>query len=70
LITWRFYQGFHNEWRWYQLDAEREIIAASDLGFAELAGCMSNAERAGFTGANFQVHARSALDIEQETCRR
>jgi hypothetical protein len=38
-----------------------------DLGFAELAGCMSNAERAGFTGTNYQVHARSAFDAEQET---
>jgi hypothetical protein len=67
LINWRFYQGFHHEWRWYRLNSEGDIIAASDLGFAELAGCMSNAERAGFTGANYQVHARSAFDAEQET---
>jgi hypothetical protein len=32
LMNWRFYQGFHNEWRWYQLNSEGDIIGASISG--------------------------------------
>ena len=56
--TWRFYQGLRDEWRWYHLDDQGQVIGASDQAFAELPACMSNAEEAGFDRRSFQVHAR------------
>jgi hypothetical protein len=58
MARWRFYQGLRTEWRWYRFDDAGEVVAESDRGFAELQGCMANAESAGFTGAAFQVHTR------------
>ena len=60
MASWRFYQGLRAEWRWYKLDAAGNVIADSDRGFAELRGCMENAETVGFQGRAFQVHARQA----------
>ena len=57
---WRFYQGLRTEWRWYCLDEAGNVLAESDQGFAELRGCMANAESAGFTGRAYQVYARQA----------
>ena len=57
---WRFYQGLRTEWRWYCLDDRGNVLAESDQGFAELRGCMANAESAGFTGRAYQVYARQA----------
>lgn len=64
MATWRFYQGLRAEWRWYRLDEGGNVIAESDQGFAELRGCMANAESAGFTGHAYQVHARQAGALE------
>jgi hypothetical protein len=58
--TWRFYQGLRTEWRWYRVDNRGNVIAESDRGFAELQGCMANAETAGFAGDAFQVYTRQA----------
>jgi hypothetical protein len=58
MARWRFYQGLRTEWRWYRFDDAGEVVAESDRGFAELEGCMANAESAGFTGTAFQVHTR------------
>ena len=71
MATWRFYQGLRAEWRWYHFDAEGTVIAESDRGFAELPGCMANAESAGFTGDAYQVHTRQhddapLIDIETQ----
>ena len=60
MARWRFYQGLRTEWRWYQLDESGDVIAQSDQGFAELQGCMANAETAGFTREAFQVYTRQA----------
>jgi hypothetical protein len=60
MAKWRFYQGLRTEWRWYEVDDLGNVIAESDRGFAELQGCMANAETAGFTGATFQVYTRQA----------
>jgi hypothetical protein len=60
---WRFFQGLRNEWRWYQLDANGSVTSASDSAFAELPACMANAERAGFTHSNYQVHARRTARV-------
>jgi hypothetical protein len=60
MSTWRFYQGLRTEWRWYHVDDHGTVIAESDRGFAELQGCMANAEAAGFTGDAFQVYTRQA----------
>ena len=62
MATWRFYQGLRTEWRWYHFDEQGAVIAESDQGFAELRGCMANAETAGFTGDTYQVHARQQGD--------
>lgn len=62
MATWRFYQGLRSEWRWYRFDSEGAVIAESDQGFAELRGCMANAESAGFKGDTYQVHARKPAD--------
>ena len=62
MARWRFYQGLRTEWRWYQFDEAGQVVAESDRGFAELQGCMANAEEsAGFTGDAYQVHARQAV---------
>ena len=68
MAAWRFYQGLRREWRWYRFDAAGKVIAESDQGFAELPGCMANAEVAGFTGDAYQVHTRPAGDtmVEEE----
>jgi hypothetical protein len=60
MAKWRFYQGLRTEWRWYHVDNRGGVIAESDRGFAELQGCMANAEAAGFKGEAFQVYARQA----------
>ena len=60
MSTWRFYQGLRTEWRWYRMDDHGNVIAESDRAFAELHGCMANAETAGFTGDTFQVYTRQA----------
>ncbi len=60
MARWRFYQGVRTEWRWYHLDDAGNVIAESDRGFAELQGCMANAERAGFSAAAFQVYTRQS----------
>ena len=61
MARWRFYQGLRTEWRWYRVDDGGEVVAESDRGFAELQGCMANAETAGFTdGEAFQVYTRQA----------
>jgi hypothetical protein len=68
MANWRFYQGLRTEWRWYRLDAIGNVIAESDRGFAELRGCMANAEMAGFTGDAYQVQVRQAggfTDVER-----
>jgi len=62
MATWRFYQGLRTEWRWYHFDEQGGVIAESDQGFAELRGCMANAETAGFRGGAYQVHARPQAD--------
>jgi len=62
MATWRFYQGLRTEWRWYHFDEQGGVIAESDQGFAELRGCMANAETAGFRGGVYQVHARPPAD--------
>jgi len=62
MASWRFYQGLRAEWRWYQLDETGNVIAESDQGFAELQGCMANAETAGFSGGAFQVYARQSAE--------
>ena len=56
--SWRFYQGMRNEWRWYRINEMGEVLAASDQAFAELAGCMANAQEAGFDQHGYQVLAR------------
>ena len=58
--TWRFYQGLRNDWHWYQLGDEGQIVRACDHGFAELEACMANAEDAGFDRRSFAVHARDS----------
>lgn len=58
MASWRFYQGLRSEWRWYRLNESGDVIAESDQGFAELPGCMENAETAGFNGGAFQVYTR------------
>ena len=58
MVSWHFYQGFKDEWRWYHLDDHGNILRESDQGFAELRACMANAERAGFTRQAFHVYAR------------
>jgi hypothetical protein len=61
MARWRFYQGLRTEWRWYHVDDHGSLIAESDRGFAELQGCMANAEEAGFSaGEAFQVYTRQA----------
>ena len=61
MARWRFYQGLRTEWRWYRVDEGGNVLAESDRGFAELQGCMANAETAGFTdGEAFQVYTRQA----------
>jgi hypothetical protein len=61
MARWRFYQGLRTEWRWYRVDEGGGVVAESDRGFAELQGCMANAEAAGFTdGEAFQVYTREA----------
>jgi len=60
MAKWRFYQGLRTEWRWYQVDDHGSVIGESDRGFAELQGCMANAEEAGFSGDAFQVYARQS----------
>jgi hypothetical protein len=61
MARWRFYQGLRTEWRWYQVDGHGSLVAESDRGFAELQGCMANAEAAGFRGGEaFQVYTRQA----------
>lgn len=60
MATWRFYQGLRTEWRWYRLDEAGNVVTESDRGFAELRGCMANAETAGFTGDAYQVQVRQA----------
>jgi hypothetical protein len=61
MARWRFYQGLRTEWRWYQVDDGGEVVAESDRGFAELQGCMANAETAGFiNGEAFHVYTRQA----------
>jgi hypothetical protein len=66
MSKWRFFQGLKNEWRWYQLDDAGQVSSASDQAFAELPACMANAERAGFTHSNYQVHARARMVATQE----
>jgi hypothetical protein len=63
MASWRFYPGLRAEWRWYRLDASGDVIAESDQGFAELQGCMENAETAGFGGGPFQVYARQPHEM-------
>jgi hypothetical protein len=59
--NWRFYQGLRNEWRWYKLHETGVVIAGCDRAFAELSGCMANAEHAGFDkNGTFQVHTRNS----------
>jgi hypothetical protein len=61
MARWRFYQGLRTEWRWYRVGDGGEVVAESDRGFAELQGCMANAETAGFAGGEaFQVYTRQA----------
>ena len=61
MAKWRFYQGLRTEWWWYRIDDFGNVVAESDRGFAELQGCMANAEMAGFTnGEAFQVYTRQA----------
>jgi hypothetical protein len=61
MARWRFYEGLRTEWRWYEVDEHGSLVAESDRGFAELQGCMANAEEAGFTtGEAFQVYTRQA----------
>jgi hypothetical protein len=62
MAAWRFFQGLRNEWRWYRFDEGGVVIGESDQGFAELRGCMANAESAGFKGDAYQVHARQQDD--------
>ena len=62
MASWRFYEGLRSEWRWYHFDAQGNVIAESDQGFAELKACMANAEAAGFTGDAYQVHTRQTDD--------
>lgn len=66
MARWRFFQGLKAEWRWYQLGANGNVIAASDQGFRELPACMANAERAGFTHSNYQVQARTQIKLPSE----
>ena len=63
MASWRFYQGLRAEWRWYRLNESGDVIAESDQGFAELQGCMENAETAGFSGGAFQVYARQPHEL-------
>lgn len=58
MASWRFFQGLRSEWRWYRLNESGEVLAESDQGFAELQGCMENAETAGFSGGAYQVYTR------------
>ena len=67
MVKWRFYQGLRTEWRWYHVDDDGSLIAESDRGFAELYGCMANAEAAGFKGKAFQVYARQAGSFTTDT---
>ena len=62
MATWRFYQGLRNEWRWYRFDDHGGVITQSDQGFAELRGCMANAESAGFKGDAYQVTTRQCTE--------
>lgn len=64
MASWRFYQGLRAEWRWYRLNESGDVIAESDQGFAELQGCMENAETAGFNGGAFQVYARQPHELQ------
>jgi hypothetical protein len=65
MARWRFYQGLRTEWRWYEFDEAGQVVAESDQGFAELLGCMANAEEsAGFTGDAYQVHARQTVSAD------
>ena len=61
MVAWHFYQGFKNEWRWYRLADAGTVVRESDQGFAELRACMTNAERSGFAGHAFRVHARAPV---------
>ena len=63
MASWRFYQGLRSEWRWYRLNESGEVIAESDQGFAELQGCMDNAETAGFSGGAYQVYTRQPHEL-------
>jgi hypothetical protein len=63
MASWRFYQGLRSEWRWYRLNESGEVIAESDQGFAELQGCMENAESAGFSGGAYQVYTRQPHEL-------
>lgn len=67
MAKWRFYQGLRTEWRWYHVDDHGSLIGESDRGFAELYGCMANAEAAGFKGKAFQVYARQAGSFTSDT---
>jgi hypothetical protein len=60
MARWRFYQGLRTEWRWYHVDDHGSVVAESDRGFAELQGCMANAEASGFNGEAFHVYTRQA----------
>ena len=62
MSAWRFYQGLRNEWRWYRFDDHGRVITQSDQGFAELRGCMANAESAGFEGDAYQVTTRQTAE--------
>ena len=67
MAKWRFYQGLRTEWRWYYVDDHGNVLVESDRGFAELQGCMANAEAAGFNGDAFQVYARQAGSFSAST---
>ena len=60
MVTWQFFQGLRAEWRWYRFDEHGDVVAESDQAFAELKGCMANAEAVGFRGESYQVHARQS----------
>jgi len=70
LTRWRFFQGLKGEWRWYELDQSNDVIASSEVSFEELTACMQNAESAGFTHTNYQVHARTTLNLPVERRKR
>ena len=47
-ITWRFYCGTDQFWRWQQLSDDRAVTKESAAGFSDYDLCLADAREAGY----------------------